>query len=480
MSMYGIVIDPQSRQSQYQQLVDQIRHRIHEGKLVGRLRLASTRDLAQSLGLARSVVLEAIDQLKMEGYLETRQGSGTYVGQELVWSGSSRRTLERGTGFESLPSAESKSSSLSFAPGMPDLSLFPKRSWTKCYQAAVEYASESELGYTSPSGRNDLRMALARHLFVARGMTVEPESIVITAGSSQAISILTQTFRNCRVLMEDPQAPFIRRIFQGLNCNIEYAPADEKGLLCEALPRRQFDLIYVTPAHQFPLGGTLAADRRIQLLNYAREHGSWIIEDDYDSEFRYDHRPVSPLQTMAPERVIYVGTFSKNLSPALRLGFMVMPKGLMAKVKSLKLRWDLWTESLQQKTLAIFMTEGYLDRHIRRALQAYRKKNVALLRMLEQQLPTWEILGASTGMHLVIRPTSGGPLRSSLSDVSEQLFRRGFLVELVTLYCQMKPAFADGLILAYGNRTFEQLESVVEALASVAQHEFQRRDHTPR
>ncbi len=472
--MYGITFDPESRLSQYRQLVDQLRARITDGSLEGGMRLASTRELAENLAVARGIVLEAIEQLKMEGFLRTERGSGTFVRRDLVWKGSSSPsslaptvgTVEtRGVGGErEFRAAEAP---LSFAPGMPDLSLFPRRQWIKCYQEAVEYASIDDLAYNRPSGRWDLRQSIARYLLETKGIKVGPERIVVTAGSSQAFAMLAQLFHPARVVMEDPQAPFVRRVFQGLGAEISYVPVDEEGIVPGLIPDRPFDLVYVTPAHQFPVGGTLSAERRVALLERAREAGAWIIEDDFDGEFRYEGHPVSPLQAMAGERVAYVGTFSKNVSPALRIGFIVLPPGLQARFKTLKRRWDLWNEGLQQKAMARFIDEGHLERHLRRCHHAYREKNSFLKALVAERLSgEWEAIGATTGMHLVLRRTPGGKRSDSDTEsVAKALLARGLLVERVAEYCRENTGFRDSIIVAFGNRTEGELERLVDEIA---------------
>lgn len=495
--MYGITFDPESRLSQYRQLVDQLRARITEGSLPGGTRLASTRELSEGLKVARGIVLEAVEQLKMEGFLSTVRGSGTFVRRDLVWKGSSAPSSlaptvgvsgagssppssvpvavsgGRGATRDDAAAPRDKAPPLSFAPGMPDLELFPRRQWSKCYQDAVEYASLDDLSYNRPSGRWELRKSIARHLLETKGIKVGPERVVVTAGSSQAFAMLAQLFEHPRVAMEDPQAPFVRRVFQGLGGEMTYVPVDDEGILPARLPVGPLDLIYVTPAHQFPVGGTLSAERRVALLERARESGAWIIEDDFDGEFRYEGHPVSPLQVMAGERVAYVGTFSKNVSPALRIGYIVLPPGLQARFKTLKRRWDLWNEGLQQNAMARFIDEGHLERHLRRCFRAYREKNILLKRLVAERLaPEWEAIGGTTGMHLVLRRTPGGARETvgagaDAKPVADALLKRGFLVERVAEYCRENSWYRDSFIVAFGNRTTDELERLVDCLAAL-------------
>ncbi len=474
--MYGITFDPASRLSQYRQLVEQLRGKITNGTIPGGTRLASTRELAERLGVARGIVLEAVDQLKMEGYVDTFHGSGTFVRPGLVWdSGTQPGGIPtagiRGTTDARRDARESDAKgteAISFAPGMPDMELFPRRAWLSCYHDAVEYASLEDLGYNRPSGHWNLRVAIANHLHEMKGITVGPERIVVTAGSSQAFAMLAGIFERARVVMEDPQAPFMRRIFDGLGCDIAYVPVDDEGIREDLIPGDKADLVYVTPTHQFPVGGTLSAERRVALLGKARDIGAWVIEDDFDSEFRYDRNPVTPLQVMAPERVVYVGTFSKTVSPALRIGFMVVPPGIQARVKTLKRRWDLWNEGLQQKAMALFIERGHLARHLARAHRAYRRKNAFLRELAAARLaPAWRVTGATTGMHLVIRRSFPDGNPADVTPVVAALAERRIEAESVRDYCHVHPGFADSLLVAFGNRTTAELERLVDEIASL-------------
>lgn len=486
--MYGITFDPAAKTSQYRQLVNQLRDRIADGAIPGGTKLASSRELASRLGIARGIILEAIEQLKLEGYLTTARGSGTYVVDGLVWNrgktapgqgdsprqyGSSRQEdspRQYGSPRSPDPIADPAGAGpdLSFAPGMPDLSLFPRRAWLSCYHDALEYATDRELGYCPPVGNLRLREAIAAHVREVKGITADPEHIVIAAGASQCFSILAGLFEPCKVIMEDPQAPFVRRVFTGHGARMTWVPVDEEGIIPEKIPETGAHYLYVTPNHQFPLGGTLSAARRVQLLTKARETGSWIIEDDFDSEFRYGGKPVAPLQVMDPEQVIYVGTFSKILSPSLRLGFMIVPPELRIRIKMAKLRWDLWNESLQQKALALFIERGHLARHLTRSHRSYRTKNTHLTGRLETSMPgMWQILGTVTGMHLVIKPVSGSAEKTRM--IVQELKKNGTQIQTVGEYCRENHAFDDALIIGYGNHTTGELDCLVEELAAVIQ-----------
>lgn len=461
--MYGIHFDPEHNLSQYQQLVNQLRKKISDGTISGGTRLLSSREMAGRLNIARGTVIEAYDQLKMEGYLQGRHGSGTYVCSKLEWN-----PYHRTPSIHMSPTMDVENiyQGLSFIPGMPDMELFPRRKWLSCYHEALEYAEVSDLEYAPPRGRRDLREAIARHLSESKGIQCDAAHIVITAGSSQAFSILAQLFPAPKIAMEDPLADFVYRIFQEQAASTSLIPVDSQGISVDRIPDTSLDWIYVTPTHQFPLGGTLGAERRIALLRKAQTTGAWIMEDDFDSEFRYLGKPVPPLQVMAPERVVYIGTFSKIVSPALRIGFMVLPDGLLQEVKKMKSRWDFWNEGLQQKAMALFIRQGHLGRHVARAHRAYRLKNQFLQEQIKSQLSSqWTISGATTGMHLVLNrwDEKGNP--EDVSDIIEELKKKDLLLEGASAYCIAdKKAHSNALLVAFAKRNRVELSQLIQAI----------------
>jgi len=461
--MYGIVIDPHRPEGKYRQLVDQLRDRLLRGLLAGGTRLASSRELADDLGVARGVVVEALDQLTMEGFLEARRGSGTFVRPAVSWS-SGAPELPRPV-RPPAPAAD-RPGLLSFLPGVPDPALFPRRAWLACYHQAVEYASDADLGYPRPAGRPDLREALAAHLSRTKGMAVRPGQILVTAGSAQAISLVLQLHRGADVVLEDPGAPFLRRLVVEAGARPVDVPADREGRRPDLLPPGPWSLALVTPWHHFPLGGTLPADRRAALLAAAEARNAWILEDDFDTDLRYRFRSVPPLQVTAPDRVIHVGSFSKTLTPAVRLGYLVAPEGLVGPLKALKTRWDLWNEGFQQKAMALFPDGGHLDRHLRRSLAVYRARNAAFRRAVDQRLAgRWSVFGDTTGTHLILEAAAGGP---PAREVSARLARSGLQVEPVAAYARRPDPWDRALVVGFGHRRPADLDRLVEALADSA------------
>jgi GntR family transcriptional regulator/MocR family aminotransferase len=445
--MYGIIIKKNKSVSQYRQLYEQLRDKIIRGEISASAKLASTRTLAREFRLSRTIVLEVIDQLKVEGYIETRHGSGTYVARGLHYS--TGNEMKPRTGASGKQKLKEKSGTVSFLPGLPDLRLFPRRAWNRTYARTVEYARDKDFSYGPPEGCAPLREALAGFLFRSKGIRAEVDNIFITSGASQGISLLAELIsrKHGRVVLEDPLVNFVYDIFSAYDCHIDFADVDREGIVPDSFSAQKAALIYVSPSHQFPLGGTLSAARRMQLLDKAAASDGLIIEDDYDGEFRYGSRPVAPLQVLAPQKVVYVGTFSKNLAPALRLGYMVVPNSITETLKEFKMRVNLLSQGLSQLTLARFINEGLLERHIAKMRRIYQKKQetvkALLLRTFGQAV---EISGQSTGLHLVLR----FPGFSFKEDTLCRLTQKGLRIEPVSEYCIRTNAHDDKLVLGYG------------------------------
>jgi GntR family transcriptional regulator/MocR family aminotransferase len=352
---------------------------------------------------------------------------------------------------------------VSFISGLPDLSLFPRRGWNKAYSRALEYARDEEFTYGSPRGNALLREVLAGFLFRSKGIRARPDNIIITSGAAQAISLLAHVMSRSgrRIIPEDPLVSFVYEIFSAYGFRPDFADVDEEGIVPDSISARGASLIYVSPSHQFPLGGTLSARRRIQLLSAIAETDCFIIEDDYDGEFRYGSRPIAPLQVLAPERVIYIGTFSKNLAPALRLGYMVVPDQLLDRLKKLKRLFDLITEGLSQLAMARFINEGLLERHIARMRKIYQKRKEMIEELLLQTFgDSVEIRGQTTGLHLVLR----FPGCHFKPDMPGELLKKGLKVEPVSPCGIRTKAHGDKLVLGYGQVKEQEITKGVAIL----------------
>ncbi len=328
-----------------------------------------------------------------------------------------------------------------------------------------EDCTHTIFGYGHPEGTIELRHTLAQYLKRTRGVDCHPEQIVITSGATQALSLIANLVLSPgdEVIIEDPITHEIQTIFTSPGSSLYPIRVDEQGMRTDLLPsNRRPSFVFVTPSHQFPLGGTLPIQRRIQLIQFAQAADCFIVEDDYDSEFRYQGAPIHSLQGLAPERVIYIGTFSKILSPALRLGYMILPPTLTKQCKDLKWFTDLHTPSLIQLTLARFIDERYLERHIRKMKKVYKTRRDHLKRCLKNEFNHQvKILGDSTGLHLIVAFQHITFSNEMIEQIANEQKVKVYPVELHTI---QKGNHRDKLILGYGNLTLQEIEKGVYRL----------------
>ncbi|MFC5402638.1 PLP-dependent aminotransferase family protein [Cohnella soli] len=462
--MLWFPVDRTSSKALTSQVYDQLRQRILSNELIEGAKLPSSRELASQVGVSRNVVLEAYDRLLAEGYLEVRPQSGTYVAAGSFFP-SAAGEFHRGGAPAGLPSSNPRGG-IDFRAAHPAADYFPRVVWGRLAKEVCMHTPEQAFGYSGAEGTAELRHVLARYLSQARGVRCRPDQIVVTSGATQALHLITELFSSkdkpARIAVEDPVTDEMRTIFAYAGASLLPIPVDDKGIRTDALSLEDRpDLVFVLPSHQFPLGGTLPIQRRIQLIEFARHADCFIIEDDYDSEFTYEGVPVHSLQGLDPERVIYVGTFSKILSPALRIGYAVLPDRFIERYRTLKWFADRHTPTLEQLILSRFMEEGYFDRHIRRMRKIYRKRREALVSALRLHLPEARILGQSAGMHLVVE----------LPDVqfTEALMTRiqaaGVHVYAVEHYALVKGNHERQIVMGYGGLTPEVIQEGVARLA---------------
>ncbi|HWR38276.1 MAG TPA: PLP-dependent aminotransferase family protein [Patescibacteria group bacterium] len=462
------------------QVYEQIRQSIAAGELMTGQRLPSTRTLAEELSVSRNVVLEAYDQLTAEGYVNGRPGSGTYVAADVLlkdWAETPMTAVTNKMPFagewqSDLAAAVSRPEEavISFRCGIPALDLFPRKLWGRLFRQVIEEMNERVLGYGDPEGRLELRQAIARYLLKTRGIRCVPEQMVITSGASQAMFLLAKllSVSGKTGVVEDPMIKDLYSVFTSTGNVLYPVPVDEQGMMTEALAGcANPAFVYVTPSHQFPLGGIMPAQRRNQLIQYARDTDCYIIEDDYDSEIRYAGPPISTLFGLAPERVIYVGTFSKILAPALRIGYMVLPAELVGRCRRLKWFTDLHTPSLDQLVLSRFISEGYMEKHIRVVKKRYRRRRAILLEVLTNHFPgRVKILGDSTGLHVVAEFFAIQFTETLLTAIR----RYGVQVQSVEDYAIHPGRHQQRLILGYGHLREAEIVEGIQIIATVLRH----------
>ena len=476
----------------YQQLYQSLRSAILAGQLVPGARLPATRALARELGVSRNTVLLAYEQLLAEGYAVGQAGSGTYVATSLpdamlttaqavpeVVSASepvSPRLSAYGqhvsTHATMLPLGDDpRPTSLryDFRYGLPAVEEFPHEIWRRLLARRARSASLRSLRYGPPEGYGPLREAIADYLRRSRAVVCEPEQIVVVNGSQQALDLAARVLLDPedRVVLEEPHYLGARQVFLAAGAELLSGPIDHEGLNVDALPTAASEarLAYVTPSHQFPSGAIMSLARRLALLAWAEQTDAYVIEDDYDSEYRYEGRPVEAVQGLDRSgRVIYVGTFSKVLFPALRLGYMVLPQPLIQPFLAAKWLTDRHTSTLEQEMLTDFICEGHFERHLRRSRTRNAARRAALLDALDTHLGARiSISGANAGIHLLVWLHDVGLQQSELIQKAAEV---GVGLYPVSPYYLTPPHLA-GLLLGYAAMTESEIQVGIERLANV-------------
>ena len=497
---FGTTLDPFGRGKMwtlegegplYQRVYRAARRAILNAELAPGTRVPSTRALATDLGVSRNTVILAYDQLLAEGYLTARGGSGTFVATDLpddlstVVRGDTGERQDRGVfsprlsrygrwqaslAATGIVSWEPRNTPLrfDFRYGRPNILDFPHDTWCRVLNKRARRASLRQLDYGPPEGREELRTAIAEHLWRSRGVVCTPHQVIIVNGSQQALDLAARTLLDPgdRAVIEEPYYPGARIAFEGAGAEIVSAAVDEDGFCVDSIvdepaPR----LAYVTPAHQFPSGATMPIQRRLDVLGWAESCGAMIFEDDYDSEFRYSGRPLEALQGLdRAGRVIYAGTFSKLMFPALRLGYLVLPAALVGPVSAAKASVDTGCPALEQLALADFMRAGHFDRHLRRSRTRNARRRAALLSALATYCgDRIEVAGANAGLHIIgwIR----GLAARRVAALRRRCAERGVGIYSVAPYYR-KELKRAGLILGFSSLREQEIEEGVRRLAS--------------
>ncbi|WP_442807244.1 MocR-like pyridoxine biosynthesis transcription factor PdxR [Streptomyces sp. NBC_01294] len=376
-------------------LAQALRDAVRSGRLAGGTRLPPYRTLAADLGLARNAVADAYAELVAEGWFTARQGSGTRVAEGVATA--------HGPAATAGPAPERPRHDL--LQGKPDPASFPRGPWAVSARRALAEAPTEAFGPGDPRGRPELRRALAGYLSRARGVRTGPENIVVCSGFANGLRLLASV-RPRDWAVEAYGLPFHHGILQTAGVRPHPVAVDEDGARTAELPSRARTLL-LTPAHQFPTGGRLLPARRAAAVEWARATGGLIVEDDYDGEFRYDRKPVGAVQGLAPEHVVYAGSLSKSLSPALRLGWLVLPDGLIDRILAAKGLRESWASTLDQLALADFIDCGAYDRHVRRMRLRYRSRRDQLVSVLAARAPEARVTGISAGLHAVLELPPG-------------------------------------------------------------------------
>ena len=485
----SLTIDPENESPMYRQLYDWFRRAIVDGQLRSGQRVPSTRNLATELKISRIPVFNAYEQLCAEGYLEAFVGAGTRVARSIPdqelhlsrrkasngWQESSARTgprqiSHRATALKNVPPQSWLNNLGAFRVSLPALDHFPVRIWSKLVARHSRMLKREVLAYGDPMGHLPFREAIAQYLAIARGVRCEPSQILVTIGSQQALQLCAHVLLDAGggVGIEEPGYPGARQAFLSADSRLIPLRVDDEGIKIADLVNRgdRVRAVYVTPSHQYPLGVTMSATRRMQLLNWAARNGSWIIEDDYDSEYRFGSRPIVSLQGLDRHaRVIYIGTFSKVLFPALRLGYVVVPDDLVHAFTACREASDIFASTLYQAVLTDFIQEGHFARHIRRMRTLYMERRSLLVKAIQAHMgTTLEVIGAEAGMHLVALL----PRSTDDSVIARKAAKRG-ISAMPLSSCYLKRPTRTGLILGYGGINGQQINEAMRDLKRIVE-----------
>jgi GntR family transcriptional regulator/MocR family aminotransferase len=466
----------------YQQIYVSFRTKIMNGELRAGEAVPSTRQLSRELRISRLPVLNAYAQLFAEGHFETRIGSGTFVAKtirtqtrsgELTRKRPATRVRSISVSAMALPKFERPSWAERLGPfqvGQPELKSFPIQIWSRLLARYSRELRVSALQYGSPMGLEALRELLAAYLRTSRGVRCGTEQIMIVNGSQQALDLVTRVLLDpgAAAWVEEPGYWLVHHVLASAGCEPAPVPVDSDGLSVAAGMKLKSNarVAFVSPSHQYPLGVTMGATRRFQLLEWAHKTESWIVEDDYDSEYRYDTMPIASLQGLdVNSRVIYTGSFSKVLFPALRLGYIVIPSDLVERFAAVRQAIDICPSHAAQAVLAAFIREGHFARHIRKMRKLYEERRRVLINEIEAQFgSSCEIVGAAAGMHVVL--LFGNDVHDT--DIAAAAIRRKLLVSPLSL-SYMGHAARQGLVLGFGNSPSTFIPAAVRVLAEVVQ-----------
>jgi GntR family transcriptional regulator / MocR family aminotransferase len=431
-----------------------LRAAIRDGRLTPGTTMPSSRALAGQLDVSRGVIVEAYEQLAAEGFLVSQQGGITRVGPTAT------------AAPEATAAPVSYRPRIDFAYGRPDVTQFPRGAWLRSIREVLNVVPSDLLSYGDPRGVPELRSALAAYLNRVRGMAVHPDRVIVCNGFAQAISIVGAVLAlwpSALFAVEDPGQRDPIEVAERVGLPWVPVPVDDGGVSVAALDRSAASAVVVTPAHQFPLGSVLAADRRADLVAWARDRDGLIVEDDYDAEYRYDHEPIGAIQGLAPEHVVYCGSASKVLAPGLRLGWLVAPDRLVKPLAAAKEASDRGSPALEQLAFADFLARGEFDHHLRRMRSVYRQRRGVLLRALARDAPELVPAGASAGLHVTAWLPEGVDEEAVVAAARDA----GLGIAGLAGYWMVARDRRPGLIFGYGTAGDRAIEEGVATIGAL-------------
>ncbi|MFY9663553.1 MAG: PLP-dependent aminotransferase family protein [Candidatus Cybelea sp.] len=474
MEPKGIVLDRNSRVSLQRQLEGALRDAILTGQLEAGERILSSRDLQTHLGLSRNTIVSALDQLQAEGYLVTVRGAGTFVAPTLHRraAASPARTgapdivpTEAAAAFlRSQFLAVNLDRAVPFRPGIPALDLFPAAQLRR--EFAVSTWTPRALDYPEPLGEERLREAIAKRLHQTRGLACTAGQVLIVGGAQAGLALIARVLlkRGDAVLVEEPGYPSARAVFAAESLRLVAAPVDDAGVDVARFAKRRAALIHTTPSHQYPTGAVLSLERRLALLDWARKNESWVIEDDYDSEFNYTGNPQPALHSLdTGDRVLYLGTFSKVLSPALRLAYVVVPESLRSVFAAAQQVTGAQPSTILQLAIARMMQGGHFGRHVTKMRKVYNERRFAVASELERLLgDRIRVSDTRAGLHFIVHLPKSTPA----TEVSRKAAQRGLVVPPLSGYFLNEP-FLNGIVVGYASTPVPEAKRAVATLAEI-------------
>ncbi len=465
-SYFNIYLDRNRGIPLFRQVYSKIRDEILTGHLDPGARLPATRRLAKELKISRNVVMEAYDQLHAEGYIVSRPGSYTCVANDTYY----RKYKKQEPLEPKINIGDHNSAIIKFQTGISDLSMFPRKLWYRYLKKAVMDAQTSAGDYYQSEGHLELRKVICDYLYRMKGFNVNPDKIVITAGATQALSLTARLLhtRNSEAIIEDPGGYGAIKILKTAGYHLKSAKTSPTGIVPSSVVLSEnTKLIYLTPSHQFPMGSILPASKRIDLLHMIKNNNIFIVEDDYDSEFRYNGPPIHPLKALDPEKVIYIGTFTKVLGPAFRMGYAVLPQTLLGPFKQMKRFSSAQFPLVDQIALKNFISEGAFEKYIYKMKKNYHRKRDLLIDTLKKTFgQTIEIFGEDAGLHLV---TAFKENKFEINNRSE-ILHNGVFIHSVEKHAIEKGNHKDKLIFGYGNVSNHDIKRGIKNLSQPEHH----------
>ncbi|ADE14256.1 regulatory protein GntR HTH [Nitrosococcus halophilus Nc 4] len=497
-------LERRSKQTLQSQLFEQIRGLILSGKLKPGTPMPATRSLSEQLGVSRNTVLLAYDRLIAEDYLQTQEAVGTYVNSHLPMDSlvlkaptqplvlpekpQARRhpVLFRGRA-QKVANSQQNRLALDFRVGRLDPHSFPVKTWRRLILRHLNAGGANLTEYRDPAGILALREAIANHLGPARGIVVTPEQVIVVSGSQQALNIVARLLvgQGTRVVTECPCYQGAAYVFESYGAQLHPVPVDKYGLQVSKLPPTPVSLAYVTPSHQYPMGSTLSLKRRVQLLDWAGQVGAYLIEDDYDSDFRHNGSPLTALAGLDPYGcVIYMGTVSKSIGAGLRLGYVVVPGELVEPAKTVKALLDSGNPWLDQAVLADLISSGSYAKHLRQIRRMYLRRRDCLIAALKSHFGEVTLSGLEGGMHIVWHLPPDFPTAAEVQAIAQEVGVGIYTLESGGAYDYGHKEYSERtLILGYSSlpelQIREGIARVATALANTLGHSKQRYTDNP-